>query len=61
MCDACKLCSKIWDSSQDVIVSRVTNAKTGYPMFIIVQGSYNPQSVNIQVNYCPWCGEKLYE
>ena len=61
MCDVCKPCSKIWDASQEMLSSRVTNQQTGYPMFIIIQGSTNPQNVNIQVRYCPWCGEELYK
>lgn len=42
------------------MVSRFNNAKTGAPAFILVQENENgTQSVMIQVNYCPWCGERL--
>lgn len=60
MCDACKNLSKVWDASQRLLVSRITNAKTGAPTFLLVQKSESgADGVTIQVNYCPWCGEKL--
>lgn len=60
MCNACKELSKVWDASQRLIVSRFNNAKTGVPTFIMVQESEDgASSVTIEVNYCPWCGERL--
>lgn len=59
MCNACKNLSKVWDASQELMVTRFTNRKNGFPTFLLVQGNSNPQSVKIAVNYCPWCGEKL--
>lgn len=59
MCDACKNLSKVWDASQELMVTRFTNRRNGLPTFLFVQGNSNPQSVKIAVNYCPWCGEKL--
>ena len=63
MCIACKNLSKVWDGSQKLLVSRFTNAKTGEPTFLLVQGQgkqKDPQSVVIAVRFCPWCGERLY-
>lgn len=61
MCNACNELSKVWDGSQRLIVSRFNNAKTNQPTLILVQEDENgnPQSVVIEVNFCPWCGEKL--
>ena len=59
MCEACKNLSKVWDASQELIVSHFVNAKTKQHNFILVQGNSNPQSVNIAVNFCPWCGRDL--
>lgn len=59
MCNACKNLSKVWDASQELMVTRFANHKNGFPTFLLVQGNKNPQSVKIAVNYCPWCGEKL--
>lgn len=59
MCDACKNLSKVFDASQELMVTRFTNHKTGNPTFILVQGNDNPQSVTIAVRFCPWCGERL--
>ena len=60
-CEACNNLSKVWDATQQLLVSRFTHAKTGEPTMILVQGNQNPQSVTIKVNYCPWCGQKLKE
>lgn len=60
-CDVCKKYSKVWDYTQELLVSRMDNRKTGNPMLLLVQGRQNPQSVNIEIRYCPWCGEKLKE
>lgn len=59
MCDACKNLSKVWDAPQELMVTRFTNHRNGFPTFLLVQGNKNPQTVKIAVNYCPWCGEKL--
>ena len=59
MCDACKNLSKVWDASQELMVTRFTNHRNGFPTFLLVQGNKNQQTVKIAVNYCPWCGEKL--
>ena len=59
MCEACKNLSKVWDASQELIVSHFVNAKTKQHNLILVQGNENPQSVNIAVNFCPWCGRDL--
>ena len=61
MCDACKELLKVWDGSQQLLVSKFTNAKTGNPTFILVQDKENgtAESVVIKVNFCPWCGDKL--
>ena len=59
MCEACKNLSKVWDASQELIVSHFVNTKTKQHNFILVQGNDNPQSVHIAVNYCPWCGRDL--
>lgn len=59
MCDACKNLSKVWDASQELLVTRFTNHKTRNPTFILVQGNDNPQAVTIAVRFCPWCGERL--
>lgn len=59
MCDACKNLSKVFDASQELMVTRFTNQKTGNPTFLFVQGNDNPQSVTIAVRFCPWCGERL--
>ena len=60
-CDACRELSKVYDGSQQLLVSKFTNKKTGNPSFILVQEKYEkePQSVVIEVSFCPWCGRKL--
>lgn len=69
-CDACKELSKVWDGSQQLIVTKFTDQKSGRPKFLLVQEKYKDQevqsviikevqSVIIEVNYCPWCGERL--
>ena len=60
-CDACKELSKVYDGSQQLIVSKFTNKKTGNPSFILVQEKYEkePAAVTIEVNFCPWCGRCL--
>lgn len=61
-CDACKELSKVWDGSQQLIVTKFTDKKSGNPTFLLVQEKYkdkDAQSVTIAVNYCPWCGERL--
>ena len=60
MCNACRNLSKVWDASQELMVTRFTNHRTGQPNFLFVQNNKNPQSVTIAVNFCPWCGERLY-
>lgn len=58
----CENLSKTWDGSQRLMVSRFNNARTNTPTFILVQeNEAGAQSVTIEVNYCPWCGEKLIE
>lgn len=61
MCNACRNLSKIYDPEQKMIVSRITNRKTGAPEFIVVRefDDGEVQSCVFPVNYCPWCGEKL--
>lgn len=61
MCDACKPSSPFWDHEQNAIISRVTNRLTGNPMLIITQQHADGRtgSVNVEINYCPWCGERL--
>ena len=59
MCVACDELSKVWDASQELMVSRINNRKTGKPTFIIVQGNERPESVILEVNFCPWCGKDL--
>lgn len=60
-CEACKELSKVYDGSQQLLTAKFTNHKTGLPTFILTQEKYGkePQSVVIQVNYCPWCGGYL--
>lgn len=61
-CDACKELSKVFDGSQQLIVTKFTDQKTKRPAFLLVQEKYKDkevQSVIIEVNYCPWCGECL--
>ena len=58
-CDACKELSKVYDHSQEMLVTHFTNKKTGNPTFLIVQGNLEPESVRIAVNFCPWCGRYL--
>lgn len=61
-CDACKELSKVFDVSQQLIVTKFTDQKNGRPAFLLVQEKYKDkevQSVTIEVNYCPWCGERL--
>jgi hypothetical protein len=60
-CDACRELSKVYDGSQQLLVSKFTDKKTGNPSFILVQEKYEkePQSVIIEVSFCPWCGRKL--
>ena len=61
-CNACKELSTVWDGSQQLITAKFTNKKTGHPTFILVQEKdkgKEPQSVTIEVNYCPWCGRYL--
>ena len=61
-CNACKELSKVYDGSQNMIVSKFNNRKTGMPNFLIVQKDGNhrePQAVTIAVNFCPWCGRYL--
>ena len=61
MCDACKPLNKVYDVSQQLMVSRFNNAKTGGPTFILCQQKpkLKVESVTIEVRYCPWCGEEL--
>lgn len=60
MCIACENLSKVYDGSQNLMVSRFNNKKTGTPTFILVQDTDDgPQSVTIKVRFCPWCGVKL--
>jgi hypothetical protein len=62
MCEACKELSKVYDASQQLITAKFTNKKTGHATFLLVQEKYldkEPQSVTIEVNYCPWCGRNL--
>lgn len=61
-CDACKELSKVWDGSQQLIVTKFTSHKTGRSNFLLVQEKNKDkevQSVIIEVNYCPWCGADL--
>ena len=60
-CDACKELAKAWDASQRLMTAKFTNKITGFPTFILVQEKENNvvQSVEIAVNYCPWCGRYL--
>lgn len=61
-CEACKELSKVYDGSQQLITAKFTNKKTGNPTFILVQEKdkeKEPQSVTIEVNFCPWCGRYL--
>ena len=58
-CEACKELSKVYDGSQELLLTHFVNQKNGHPTFILAQGSKNPQSVTIEVNYCPWCGRYL--
>lgn len=61
-CEACKELSKVFDYTQQLIVSHFINRKSGHPTFLLVQEKYKdkePQSVTIEVNYCPWCGRYL--
>ena len=58
-CDACKELSKVWDGSQQLMTAKFTNQKNGHPTFLLVQGNKEPQSVTIEVNFCPWCGRYL--
>ena len=61
-CDACKELGKVWDASQQLMTARFTNQKNGNPAFLLVQEKFKdkePQSVTIEVNYCPWCGRYL--
>ena len=62
MCSACKKLSKVFDGSQSLIVSRFDNKTTGHPTLILCQELEigHPESVVIEVKYCPWCGERLY-
>lgn len=53
MCNACKNLSKVWDASQELMITRLTNHQNGFPMLLLVQGNKNPQAVKIAVNYCP--------
>lgn len=55
-CDACKELSKVYDGSQELIVTHFINKKNGHPTFLLVQGNWRPESVKIAVNYCPLCG-----
>ena len=59
MCEACKNNSKIWDTSQELLVSHFVSSRTKRRNFILVQGNKNPQSVTISANFCPWCGGDL--
>ena len=59
MCEACKNNSKIWDTSQELLVSHFVSSRTKRHNFILVQGNNNPQSVTISANFCPWCGRDL--
>ena len=58
-CDACKELSKVYDATQELIVTHFVNKKNGHPTFLLVQGNWRPESVKIAVNYCPWCGRYL--
>ena len=61
-CEACNELSKVWDGSQQLMTAKFTNHKNGHPTFLLVQEKYKdkePQSVTIEVNYCPWCGRYL--
>ena len=61
-CDACKDLAKVWGGSQQLMTVMFTNNKNGHPTFLLVQEKYKdkePQSVTIEVNYCPWCGRYL--
>ena len=63
-CEACKELSKVWDGSQQLLVTKFTDNNTGTPILLLVQEASKyenkeAQSVIIKVNYCPWCGERL--
>ena len=61
-CDACKKLGKVWDGSQQLMTAHFINQKNGHPSFLLVQEKFKdkePQSVTIEVNYCPWCGRYL--
>lgn len=58
-CVACKKLSKVYDGSQELIVTHFVNKKNGQPTFLLVQGNLRPESVSIEVNFCPWCGRYL--
>lgn len=61
MCSACKNCGKVFDPFQRLLTGFWFDAANDDPMFLLVQGDENPQSVTIRVTFCPWCGEKLTE
>lgn len=61
-CEACQELTKVWDYSQRLIMTKFTNRKNGRPTFLLVQEKYKgkePQSITIEVNFCPWCGRYL--
>lgn len=64
MCVVCDKTQTVEDASQNMVVSIAERAKGGY-LLIVTQDSNpeqtDPESVSVQIRYCPWCGNDIAE
>ena len=70
MCVVCDKTQTVEDPSQHMVVAIAEHAKGGY-LLIVTQDhdadlrlpwdeiGVNPESVSIQIRYCPWCGNDI--
>ena len=59
MCVVCDKTQTVYDASQELMVGIAGNANRDEFTMILTQGGEEPKSVNIQIRYCPWCGNDI--
>ena len=62
MCVVCDKPQTVEDPTQNMVVAIAERAKGGYLLIVTQDNSGDdscPESVNIQIKYCPWCGNDI--
>lgn len=57
MCDACKDKSRVWDSSQKLMVTHFISRLNGKHKLLLLQENDKPQTIIMEIKFCPWCGK----